>query len=341
MYNFLLSWYYAIRGDLVQRQELVIENEDGYLYRTGFYHNKAEAQGFSLHPRCFNAGLEHLADLENRTGSSKQGTDKDDVAKSPDADGKQAGDAPPVAKEASDEARGLVGPLPGVESLLGGSQDGRIGAVDEGAAGKRPGAFGIRWCHTVEPEEASVAVSAGTLYIFLFSKDVPKKDIVARHRGILRDERVFAVVVEKAVMQLLFNSVLLEHPQDIIHFRTQSRKGLLERLMSYTFVLGALCIGYFIGLRIVMANEKNDPSYEDFSINSTAIVQYKALRARQDADGEAVSCTICFEEFESEDEVRLLRCGHFFHPECVDIWLIGHLSCCPFCRQEIEVVEKV
>lgn len=42
-------------------------------------------------------------------------------------------------------------------------------------------------------------------------------------------------------------------------------------------------------------------------------------------------CSVCMEEFEDHDDVKVLPCGHIFHVECIDSWLtIDHV--CPICR---------
>lgn len=44
-------------------------------------------------------------------------------------------------------------------------------------------------------------------------------------------------------------------------------------------------------------------------------------------------CSICIEEFEDGETVRLLpRCGHGFHTECILPWLTERQGCCPFCK---------
>ncbi len=48
-----------------------------------------------------------------------------------------------------------------------------------------------------------------------------------------------------------------------------------------------------------------------------------------------VECTICMDELHKGDEVSVLPCKHWFHPECVNIWLKEH-NTCPMCRTPIE-----
>lgn len=47
---------------------------------------------------------------------------------------------------------------------------------------------------------------------------------------------------------------------------------------------------------------------------------------------EDATCVICLDEYEPDDELRILRCGHHYHKECVDQWLIEKGSCC-LCHQ--------
>lgn len=51
-------------------------------------------------------------------------------------------------------------------------------------------------------------------------------------------------------------------------------------------------------------------------------------------DGKA-ECTICIDELVKGDEVSVLPCAHWFHGECVTLWLKEH-NTCPICRAPIE-----
>ena len=52
-----------------------------------------------------------------------------------------------------------------------------------------------------------------------------------------------------------------------------------------------------------------------------------------DLNGET-TCAICMNDFDENENVRLLQCGHYFHANCVDQWLERSESC-PLCRQSI------
>lgn len=45
-------------------------------------------------------------------------------------------------------------------------------------------------------------------------------------------------------------------------------------------------------------------------------------------------CSICIEEFIKDDRVRVLSCGHFFHSDCIKLWLVERHAVCPMCKVE-------
>lgn len=49
----------------------------------------------------------------------------------------------------------------------------------------------------------------------------------------------------------------------------------------------------------------------------------------------AVPCAICLDAFEAGEKVRRLPCGHVFHRDCVDAWLLGESRLCPMCKREV------
>lgn len=44
---------------------------------------------------------------------------------------------------------------------------------------------------------------------------------------------------------------------------------------------------------------------------------------------ESLGCSICTEDFEMGQDLRVLPCDHKFHPECVDPWLLNVSGTCP------------
>lgn len=52
-----------------------------------------------------------------------------------------------------------------------------------------------------------------------------------------------------------------------------------------------------------------------------------------DKDSPLDVCAICICTLDDNDEVRLLTCGHIFHSECIDPWLLRRQACCPMCKE--------
>lgn len=44
-------------------------------------------------------------------------------------------------------------------------------------------------------------------------------------------------------------------------------------------------------------------------------------------------CTVCQDEFNGEDDVRVLKCNHTYHLDCIDGWLKEYSYKCPCCRE--------
>jgi len=58
----------------------------------------------------------------------------------------------------------------------------------------------------------------------------------------------------------------------------------------------------------------------------------KVTQSQVDAN---LQCSVCWDDFKLEEEVRQLRCEHMFHEDCIIPWLELH-NTCPICRKEQE-----
>ncbi|KAF2747342.1 hypothetical protein M011DRAFT_380965, partial [Sporormia fimetaria CBS 119925] len=52
-------------------------------------------------------------------------------------------------------------------------------------------------------------------------------------------------------------------------------------------------------------------------------------------DEDKPGCSICTEDFEQGQDIRVLPCNHKYHPECVDPWLLNVSGTCPLCRVDL------
>ncbi|KAJ7966111.1 E3 ubiquitin-protein ligase [Quillaja saponaria] len=78
-------------------------------------------------------------------------------------------------------------------------------------------------------------------------------------------------------------------------------------------------------------NKNNDGS--NSSASEGGIVAAGTEKERV-ISGEDAVCCICLAKYENNDELRELRCSHFFHKDCVDKWLKIN-ALCPLCKGEV------
>jgi len=63
----------------------------------------------------------------------------------------------------------------------------------------------------------------------------------------------------------------------------------------------------------------------------------------KDGDTSNQMCAICFGDYENGDIQRVMACGHKFHLECVDQWILKSAAdsknppCCPTCRHPLKI----
>uniref|UniRef100_A0A0D9VHD4 RING-type E3 ubiquitin transferase n=1 Tax=Leersia perrieri TaxID=77586 RepID=A0A0D9VHD4_9ORYZ len=69
------------------------------------------------------------------------------------------------------------------------------------------------------------------------------------------------------------------------------------------------------------------------TVAAIPIVPYAEIRKHRSG---GLECAVCLTAFDDGDDLRLLpRCSHAFHPDCIDPWLEGHVTC-PLCRANLE-----
>ncbi|KAL9094675.1 MAG: hypothetical protein Q9165_002944 [Trypethelium subeluteriae] len=71
-------------------------------------------------------------------------------------------------------------------------------------------------------------------------------------------------------------------------------------------------------------------------ISAAAVPPANASTAQASGeDKEGLGCSICTEDFERGQDIRVLPCDHKFHPACIDPWLLNVSGTCPLCRIDL------
>jgi hypothetical protein len=52
-----------------------------------------------------------------------------------------------------------------------------------------------------------------------------------------------------------------------------------------------------------------------------------------------ITCTVCLNDFEENEEVKQLPCKHYFHTECIEKWL-QQKDACPLCNAGIDTTSS-
>ncbi|XP_011024924.1 PREDICTED: RING-H2 finger protein ATL63-like [Populus euphratica] len=139
------------------------------------------------------------------------------------------------------------------------------------------------------------------------------------------DSNIMLAAVISLLLVILF--VLLLHIY-AKWFLAQARHRRRSSSVSVSHVLRASRFHHFHNFTVDTTFSTSPSKGLDGSvISSIPLFVYKAEECKQ-----GLECVICLSPFE-ENEVgkSLIKCGHGFHVECIDMWLNSH-SNCPVCR---------
>lgn len=78
-----------------------------------------------------------------------------------------------------------------------------------------------------------------------------------------------------------------------------------------------------------LTHEDTAEKSESSDIAAAEAVAARASPEPAVSDDDNLGCSICTDDFEKGQDVRVLPCKHQFHPACIDPWLLNVSGTCP------------
>lgn len=109
---------------------------------------------------------------------------------------------------------------------------------------------------------------------------------------------------------------------------------LVDEKVYAACTLVAPIYNIFLGVLVIMATLSS--LRRVLPIHLTCQLQDLPDVPDADAEGGELSCMICLDELEADNEVTQLTCLHIFHRGCIDPWLGTHYGCPLRCQADQE-----
>ena len=157
-----------------------------------------------------------------------------------------------------------------------------------------------------------------------------------------------ALIASSGLVQVIITPV-----NNVLDMWTSFVMSLVAGCFAFSLVMGAVCMVRY-GTRGYMEEDER-PSVEGQGRGGrmvpltkrelqelTRVIPYRSVggiggvgRAEDEEGEEEAPCSICLQEYEAGEKLRRLPCGHVFHRDCVDEWLLGESKLCPMCKSSV------
>lgn len=64
------------------------------------------------------------------------------------------------------------------------------------------------------------------------------------------------------------------------------------------------------------------------------------MRTKHAAKCREIECSVCLEEFDNNEKIKALKCGHEYHKKCI-LESLKHKEECPVCKQSVYFGKKL
>lgn len=93
--------------------------------------------------------------------------------------------------------------------------------------------------------------------------------------------------------------------------------------------------------QIQIPDPNGPPPASEEEIRNLPHIQLSSLKSSSSSSTTNINmtCPVCTDDFENNDDITSLPCRHHFHRKCVVAWLSRHCSC-PVCRKEMRTDDE-
>jgi len=126
-------------------------------------------------------------------------------------------------------------------------------------------------------------------------------------------------------------------------------------LQALQYSLVAVCCFFILSLVLLLRSRRHTmdiPNWSPFDkqtkvctqeeIDALTVVSYnpESMAEVEGMHHDSDMCPICLVDFDADEELRILPCGHLFHGECLSPWLLKS-TWCPMCKYDLKTGQVV
>lgn len=139
-------------------------------------------------------------------------------------------------------------------------------------------------------------------------------------------------IAQKEYRSIRSLSMMVNKPLEIQLIKDDLFQPLLDVIIVVILSPTVMMIFIYVLWRIRQRQRrKQDVAPQRVVGNLPTKIFYESKRQ----ENEPQECAICLEDFNDEDELRIMPCKHEFHVTCIDSWLTTRKKFCPICKRDI------
>lgn len=205
----------------------------------------------------------------------------------------------------------------------------------------------IKYLREMDVSDDNIKIAMNLLYD---SIDPTKKDIINNYFDTQSNSlfNTFSTIARSIVMQNsdiftgdIINPQQIIMPNNLPNFQVILNTNLNNLPHVYVGEFNNInnILNQYINNPYIIYNNHipNDPEEDNKNVaTETMLDENTTVKLYKDIDDDIKSrfttCNICLSDFKDEDLIRLIKCVHIFHKDCIDPWLLNESYSCPVCR---------